>query len=187
MAQKEPDTEELLINSFKELLLVHPFGKITIKMITDEAEVIRPTFYNYFQDKSAIFDAILEKELFNSLYGLMDIGMTEEALKMAFSYFDMHREFYQKAFEITGQNSFEETLWNKFEEFFLELFDQYTLKDEKELKVLTDKNVADYYTMSTVFIIRRWITTDLYIEYTVDDLMNTYKYLVTHSIWEIFE
>jgi len=53
--------------------------------------------------------------------------------------------------------------------------------------MLTNKNVADYYTMSTMFSIRRWVTTDIYKEYTVDDMMNTYKYLATHSIWEIFE
>lgn len=88
---------------------------------------------------------------------------------------------------LCNEISVEDTLWNKFDEFFLSLFEQYTLKDAEELKVLTNKNVADYYTMSTVFIIRRWITMDIYNEYTVDDLMNTYKYLVTHSIWEIFE
>lgn len=187
MEEKKPDTEELLINSFKKLFLDYSFGKITIKMITDEAEVIRPTFYNYFQDKSAVFDLILEKELFSSIYDLVEIGMTEEAFKMVFTYFDKYREFYQKAFDITGQNSFEETLWYKFEEFFLDLFEQYTLKDAEGLKVLTNKNVADYYTMSTIFIIRRWVTTDGYQEYDVDDMMNTYKYLITHSIWEIFE
>jgi len=134
MVQKEPDTEELLINSFKELLLAHPFGKITIKMITEEAEVIRPTFYNYFQDKSAIFNVILEKELFSSIYDLVEIGMTEEALKMVFTYFDRHRDFYQKAFEITGQNSFEETLSYKFENLFLDFSTSIHLKMRKNLK-----------------------------------------------------
>ena len=34
---------------FKELVAKKGFEKLTIKMITDAAGVIRPTFYNYFQ------------------------------------------------------------------------------------------------------------------------------------------
>ncbi len=43
--------DTLLAESFKELALKHPIEKITIKEITDKAGVIRPTFYNHFQDK----------------------------------------------------------------------------------------------------------------------------------------
>lgn len=43
-------TKELLADSFRELVLTTPFSKISIKMITDGVHVIRPTFYNYFQD-----------------------------------------------------------------------------------------------------------------------------------------
>ena len=41
----------LLAESLKELTGNHPIEKITIKEITDKAGVIRPTFYNHFQDK----------------------------------------------------------------------------------------------------------------------------------------
>ena len=43
--------DTLLAESFKELALKQPIEKITIKEITDKAGVIRPTFYNHFQDK----------------------------------------------------------------------------------------------------------------------------------------
>ena len=38
-------TKELLADSFRSLVLTMPFQKISIKMITDGAHVIRPTFY----------------------------------------------------------------------------------------------------------------------------------------------
>lgn len=107
------ETQQLLINSFKELMLDYPFEKITIKMITDGAGVIRPTFYNHFRDKYEMFEVILDDELFNSLQNLMNIHMTKEAKKMIFTYFDQHRSFYEKAFGITGQNSFREILTKK--------------------------------------------------------------------------
>lgn len=50
MNHKENETKYSLCEGFKDLLLDHPFEKITIKMITDRAGVIRPTFYHYFQD-----------------------------------------------------------------------------------------------------------------------------------------
>ena len=41
----------ILAESLKELSKTRPIEKITIKEITDKAGVIRPTFYNHFQDK----------------------------------------------------------------------------------------------------------------------------------------
>ena len=55
--------DTLLAESFKELALKHPIEKITIKEITDKAGVIRPTFYNHFQDKYDLLEWIIDKEL----------------------------------------------------------------------------------------------------------------------------
>lgn len=56
MERKGEMTKLLLGESFKELMQKKPFEKITIKMITDAAGVIRPTFYNYFQDKYDVME-----------------------------------------------------------------------------------------------------------------------------------
>ena len=48
--------DTLLAESFKELAKKHPIEKITIKEITDLAGVIRPTFYNHFQDKYELLE-----------------------------------------------------------------------------------------------------------------------------------
>ena len=45
------NVDQRLAESFKQLLIKNPIEKITIKDITDGAGVIRPTFYNHFQDK----------------------------------------------------------------------------------------------------------------------------------------
>ena len=61
--QGKNDIDALLIESFKELALRHPIEKITIKEITDRAGVIRPTFYNHFQDKYELLERIINTEL----------------------------------------------------------------------------------------------------------------------------
>ena len=60
--KEEKDTKKILAESFKKHLLKR-FEKITIKMITDDAGVIRPTFYNYYRDKYEVFEYILDEEL----------------------------------------------------------------------------------------------------------------------------
>ena len=55
--------DTLLAESFKELALKHPIEKITIKEITDKAGVIRPTFYNHFQDKYELLEWIIDTQL----------------------------------------------------------------------------------------------------------------------------
>ena len=46
----------VLAESLIELSAKKPIDKITIKEITDKAGVIRPTFYNHFQDKYELID-----------------------------------------------------------------------------------------------------------------------------------
>ena len=76
--------DTLLAESFKELALKQPIEKITIKEITDKAGVIRPTFYNHFQDKYDLLEWIIDKELLEPVEPLIQNGMINEALVLLF-------------------------------------------------------------------------------------------------------
>ena len=54
-------TKMLLINSVKELLLETPFEKITVKMIVENCNVTRQTFYNHFFDKFELVNLIFKE------------------------------------------------------------------------------------------------------------------------------
>ena len=73
--------DTLLAESFKELALKHPIEKITIKEITDKAGVIRPTFYNHFQDKYELLEWIIDTQLIAPAEPLIQNGMVNEALE----------------------------------------------------------------------------------------------------------
>ena len=49
--------------SLIELSAKKPIDKITIKEITDKDGVIRPTFYNHFQDTYELIEWIIKTEL----------------------------------------------------------------------------------------------------------------------------
>ena len=51
MDSRKDLTKRLIADSFKAMLLRYPFEKISIMMITNEAGIRRPSFYNHFQDK----------------------------------------------------------------------------------------------------------------------------------------
>ena len=62
----------------------HPFEKITIKMITDEAGVIRPTFYNYFCDKYEVVEWIFNEYIIEKVRAMFEQKMYTEGLKLLF-------------------------------------------------------------------------------------------------------
>ena len=51
-----------LADSLKVLIRQEPLEKITIKQITDDAGVVRPTFYQHFADKYRLVEWILQKD-----------------------------------------------------------------------------------------------------------------------------
>ena len=118
MEQIKELTKRLIANSFKELLLQNSFDKITIKMITDHANVIRPTFYNHFHDKYELVEWILKDDILYEARRLSGEASLEEGVRFIISRFYQEREYYKRAFEITGQNGFRETLSGLLADYF---------------------------------------------------------------------
>lgn len=116
--------DTLLAESFKELALKHPIEKITIKEITDKAGVIRPTFYNHFQDKYELLEWIIDTQLIAPAEPLIQNGMVNEALILLFSNIEKEKEFYQKAIHLEGQNSFESIAQSCIMKVFLRVFER---------------------------------------------------------------
>ncbi len=108
MAGQKERIDTLLAESFKELACRQPIEKITIKAITDKAGVIRPTFYNHFQDKYELLEWIIRTQILEPTRPLIHAGMVDEALMLIFTAVKADGEFYGRAVKREGQNSFEE-------------------------------------------------------------------------------
>ena len=102
MERKGEATKHQLAESFKELMLKGSFDKITIRMITEQAGVIRPTFYNYFQDKYEVMEWLLEEEVFRPVFEMVEDGMEREAIYLLFRKMEKDQQYYQKAFEVVN-------------------------------------------------------------------------------------
>lgn len=98
----------VLAESFKELSQTRPIEKITIKEITDKAGVIRPIFYNHFQDKYELMEWIITTELLQPMHPLIRAGMVTEAMVLMFTNIEKEKAFYTKAVKMEGVITFHE-------------------------------------------------------------------------------
>ena len=77
MERKREATKILLQEGLKTLMKSHSFEKITVRMITDEAGVLRPTFYNYYRDKYELLEGIFRDDIEERAEELLDEGLLQ--------------------------------------------------------------------------------------------------------------
>ena len=144
MERKGEATKHQLAESFKELMLKGSFDKITIRMITEQAGVIRPTFYNYFQDKYEVMEWLLEEEVFRPVFEMVEDGMEREAIYLLFRKMEKDQQYYQKAFEVTGQNGFEEILAGKLRKLIRQMMKNHKITLQK-LEGMSADEALEFY------------------------------------------
>ena len=184
MERKRELTKILLAESFKELLIKGSFDKITIKMITDQAGVIRPTFYNYFQDKYEVMEWLLWEDVFKEVSELMEQEHGMESLQLLFQRFGEDKTYYQKAFEATGQNGFEEILEKKIRQLIEEMVGRHKIKLEK-LQGIKDKKIfLEFHTITVVTGLKYWLTSRE-VHMSADEALEFYRFLMSHPILDV--
>lgn len=186
MERRSEMTKALLGEKFKELVVEKSFDKLTIKMITDAAGVIRPTFYNYFQDKYEVMEWLLNEDIFKSVTELIDMEMDVEAMKMLFRKFELDKAYYAKVFEVEGQNSFEEMLFDQVYKLVEKIIKKHPLKVEDKSEIISEEIFLKFQTITLVNGIKYWITYDRK-QISADEALKFYKFLMTHSLLDIVD
>lgn len=173
----------VLAESFKELALKQPIEKITIKEITDIAGVIRPTFYNHFQDKYELLEWIITTELLKPMELLLQNGMVNEALLLLFTNIEKDREFYTKASRLEGQNSFESIAKMCVERVLLKFIRENAAGRKQKFIWLTPERIAEYYAQSMCYVVIAWIKSGMTI--SAKELVEIYDYIIKRSMDDI--
>lgn len=185
MAGQKENVDELLAQSFKELACVQPIEKITIKEITDRAGVIRPTFYNHFQDKYELLERIIAHEVLEPTRPLIQAGMIDEAMLLMFAAVERDKEFYIRASRLEGQNSFEDIVRACIRSMLLELIQEHAVFKTPKNRWLTPENVSEYYAQSMCYIVMTWIRSNMAIP--PKEVVEIYNYIITHSMKDVLE
>lgn len=185
-AQIKETIDVLLAESFKELACQQPIEKITIKEITDKAGVIRPTFYNHFQDKYELLEWIIKKQILEPIRPLIFAEMVDEGLLLMFNTLEKEKEFYGKAVKLEGQNSFESIVKKCIRETLLELLSLQKEKNNRKksrYQWLTLENIAEFYAQSMCFVIVNWIESGMSI--SPREVTDIYNYIMTTPMDEV--
>ena len=185
MDSKRDLTSELIAESLKELTQTMPFEKITIRMITERAGVIRPTFYYHFQDKYETLEWIVRRQLLDGISMLLGKGMFDESLKLFFIRLGEEREFYRRAFAISGQNSFFDILTNEVESLLSARIGEKKRQYESDVPLLENAVVARYYAVNIVSFAFGWLT-GRQSDANAEDIADACIYLMRHSYLELF-
>ncbi|MDY5540720.1 MAG: TetR/AcrR family transcriptional regulator C-terminal domain-containing protein [Lachnospiraceae bacterium] len=186
MEQKKNLTKKLIAESFEVLMEKHPFEKITIRMITDQAGLIRPTFYNHFQDKYDLVEWIFCENIIREVESLLDHGMVQEAIKFLFTGIHRNRQFYSKLLQVTGQNCLEEVMGRHFYELFRKSIEQRGIKKLPKNRVLNVDTLSRYYTLGLLTSIKAWLLIGDE-DISVDELTEAYEFLLTHSVYDMID
>ncbi|MDD6381088.1 MAG: TetR/AcrR family transcriptional regulator C-terminal domain-containing protein [Lachnospiraceae bacterium] len=183
-SQGTNEIDELLAKSFKKLARSRPIEKITIREITDEAGVIRPTFYNHFQDKYELLEWIIKRELIDPIEPLLDNGMLKEALILPLTTMEKDKAFYTRAVSLEGQNSFEDTMKKLIAQMALSRLNRKKIDELLPYKGwLTAERVADYFSAALCYAIIEWVKDDMRVP--MNELVDIFIYVASHSLTEI--
>ena len=178
------EIDVLLAESFKKLARTRPIEKITIREITDEAGVIRPTFYNHFQDKYERLEWIIKRGLIDPIEPLLDNGMLKEALILPLTTMEKDKALYTRAVNLEGQNSFSETLKKAIAEMALSRLNRKKIDELLPYKDwLTAERVADYFSATLCYAVIEWVKDDMRVP--MNELVDIFIYVASHSLTDI--
>lgn len=185
MMQTKPDVEQAMMQALKELVKTTPIDKITIKEITDKAHVIRPTFYNHFQDKYEMIEEIIKREILFPIKPFLENDMIDESMVLIFTNLQKEKGFYTKLSHMSSPVSFQEIVNRCVEELLTDVLiakiGDHVVKD----KWLTPAVLAKYYAQSMTFVVINWITSGMPL--SPKEIAEIYNYIITRSMQEIVE
>ena len=183
MTSKNSDTADQIAASLKKIMKTKSIDKIKIKEITDEAGLMRPTFYNHFQDKYEVVEYIFSTDVILPALPFLQKGLMKEAVLFMFTAIEKDYDFYSKEIKRTGQNSFQEILERASLKYLTPILKERIQKPVH--KLVTPEHIAEYYAWIFEFILTRWFHEKEKIP--VSQLMELYDLIISKPLEAILE
>ena len=175
----------VLAESLKELSKSRPLEKITIKDITDKASVIRPTFYNHFQDKFELVEWIISTELLAPMHPLIGANMFTEAMVLLFTNIEKEKAFYTNAVRLEGAVTFHNIAMKCVKEELLNVIEERASGKKSKYLWLSKDVIATYFAQSMCFVAEEWINQGMTVPARV--MAEAYNYLISLSLEDVLD
>ncbi|MCR4704501.1 MAG: TetR/AcrR family transcriptional regulator C-terminal domain-containing protein [Lachnospiraceae bacterium] len=177
------NTKERLVASFKKLAKHQPIDKMTIREITDDAGVLRSTFYRHFQDKYQLLEHIYRSEVLGPASPLIQNEMLTEAVILIFIRMQQDRDFYGKVYRLEGQNSFESIVTVSLKQTMLEFIRTHSENRIARHELMSTEMLADYYSKLWTAFILSWMEDGM--KTSPQEMGEIFEYLTGRSLTQI--
>ncbi len=177
------NTKERLVASFKKLTKHQPIDKMTIREITDDAGVLRSTFYRHFQDKYQLLEHIYRSEVLGPASPLIQNEMLTEAVILIFIRMQQDRDFYGKVYRLEGQNSFESIVTVSLKQTMLEFIRTHSENRIARHELMSTEMLADYYSKLWTAFILSWMEDGM--KTSPQEMGEIFEYLTGRSLTQI--
>lgn len=105
-------TKQRIISTFLKLLDEKSFEEMTVKEITEQAQIGRKTFYLHYYDKYDLLNTLVKIEL-DELHAICEakreVGLREGTI-IWFTYFEERKEFFQRLFTLQSNEAYKKRL-----------------------------------------------------------------------------
>lgn len=149
------ETKRLLAASLKTLMKNKPLEKISIRELTDHANMNRQTFYYHFEDIYDLLKWTFQQEALQFLDVPESTSVWKEGLLQLFNYLDENREFCICALRSLGRGHLKRFFYSDIHRIFgrvIKEFGEKTNAAEEYMAFLTH-----FYTLSLAGLVESWL------------------------------
>ena len=151
------ETKQHLAATLKKVMQTVPLDKITINMLTNEANVARNTFYYHFDDINQLLEYIYAKEVVAQLEAYKKQTNWIDGLKVLVDYIDENRKFCLNTFRSVNRSLLEHFLYSV-------AFDMVTgvvhdLHPEATFKLRDE--IGNFYGLALSSQVIQWLTSNM--------------------------
>lgn len=160
-SQRVIETKERIKNAFFEIYAKKKIERISIKEITDKAEMNRGTFYVYYKDIYDLLekteDELIEEMLIN-LKDIVSIFLHVDNIEpyLPFEFYQRNSKYLRVLLGENGDPNFVYKMKSAFKEAFGELF-----KTGKNLPIQQHEYVMEYILAAQIGVISFWLSKDM--------------------------
>ncbi len=171
------DAKSAIEKAFRELVLKMPYAKITVTEICRNAHLSRKTFYDNFQDKEGVLQAIFEDDVVTPILTMNTLLTSKQSRDMMGVYMQNiyvpiyeDKEFYRKLVRpMKGvDDTFIRVVTNSLVELNMAIMEDAAISNDLEREY-----VAYYFASSQAMFIQKWVFDGM--PFTPQELGNLYE------------
>lgn len=145
-------TEERLMRALEELMADKPLDSIRAVEIADRARVSKQTFYNHYEDKYALMDALFRRKLEHPYQQMLDLEPYRECALSFYRTCRAHGPFLRNAFFSKDVNNLFGAMQRLLRESFALRFERQKIPMTREIQF-----TIDFYAKGMTGFTQRWI------------------------------